>query len=222
MKRQRLSSFQNLHHLNFEATELRLGLPQTSCRTEQQPAEERSSHSQISAKQSKSETRSGGRTDSNSILTSTNPSSDNHADHCHEHTKTQVVGWPPVRSYRKNVIIETEEKKKKKEIVNMELGLMSGMYVKVSLDGAPYLRKIDLKLYQGYQQLLDALEDMFNFKIGRNSEREDYYGRDYVLTYEDKDGDWMMVGDVPWNMFTCCCKRMRMMKGSDARGLSCL
>ena len=48
----------------------------------------------------------------------------------------------------------------------MELGLMSGMYVKVSLDGAPYLRKIDLKLYQGYQQLLDALEDMFNFKIG--------------------------------------------------------
>lgn len=87
MKRQRLSSFQNLHHLNFEATELRLGLPQTSCRTEQQPAEERSSHSQISAKQSKSETRSGGRTDSNSILTSTNPSSDNHADHCHEHTK---------------------------------------------------------------------------------------------------------------------------------------
>ncbi|KAL0542059.1 hypothetical protein IC582_022148 [Cucumis melo] len=222
MKRQ-LSSFQNLHDLNFEATELRLGLPQTSCRTEQQPAEG-NSHSQMSAKQSKSESRSGGRTDSNSISTSTNSSSDDHADHCHEHTKTQVVGWPPVRSYRKNVIIETEKKKKKKkkkEIVNMELGLMSGMYVKVSLDGAPYLRKIDLKLYQGYQQLLDALEEMFNFKIGRNSEREGYDGRDYVPTYEDKDGDWMMVGDVPWNMFTSCCKRMRVMKASEARGLSC-
>lgn len=23
-------------------------------------------------------------------------------------------------------------------------------------------------------------------------------GSDYVLTYEDKDGDWMLVGDVPW------------------------
>lgn len=23
-------------------------------------------------------------------------------------------------------------------------------------------------------------------------------GKDYVLTYEDKDGDWMLVGDVPW------------------------
>jgi len=21
---------------------------------------------------------------------------------------------------------------------------------------------------------------------------------DYVLTYEDRDGDWMLVGDVPW------------------------
>lgn len=23
-------------------------------------------------------------------------------------------------------------------------------------------------------------------------------GAEYVLTYEDKDGDWMLVGDVPW------------------------
>ena len=23
-------------------------------------------------------------------------------------------------------------------------------------------------------------------------------GSEYVATYEDKDGDWMLVGDVPW------------------------
>jgi auxin-responsive protein IAA len=23
-------------------------------------------------------------------------------------------------------------------------------------------------------------------------------GNEYVPTYEDKDGDWMLVGDVPW------------------------
>lgn len=23
-------------------------------------------------------------------------------------------------------------------------------------------------------------------------------GAEYVLTYKDKDGDWMLVGDVPW------------------------
>ena len=24
------------------------------------------------------------------------------------------------------------------------------------------------------------------------------HGLEYVLTYEDRDGDWMLVGDVPW------------------------
>lgn len=24
------------------------------------------------------------------------------------------------------------------------------------------------------------------------------HGSEYVLTYEDKDEDWMLVGDVPW------------------------
>lgn len=34
-------------------------------------------------------------------------------------------------------------------------------YVKVAVDGAPYLRKVDLEIYTSYQQLLVALEDMF-------------------------------------------------------------
>uniref|UniRef100_A0A8R7V669 Auxin-responsive protein n=1 Tax=Triticum urartu TaxID=4572 RepID=A0A8R7V669_TRIUA len=45
-------------------------------------------------------------------------------------------------------------------------------------------------------------------------------GTELVLTYEDKDGDWMLVGDVPWRMFTDSCRRMRIMKGSDAVGLA--
>lgn len=40
-------------------------------------------------------------------------------------------------------------------------------FVKVSMDGAPYLRKVDLKLYKSYQQLSDALSKMFSsFTIG--------------------------------------------------------
>lgn len=58
-----------------------------------------------------------------------------------------MVGWPPVRSFRKNV-------------------LKSCTYVKVAVDGAPYLRKVDLETYGGYEQLLIALEEMFScFKI---------------------------------------------------------
>ncbi|PIA45171.1 hypothetical protein AQUCO_01700600v1 [Aquilegia coerulea] len=130
----------------------------------------------------------------------------------HEETapaaKQQVVGWPPIRSYRKNSF---QAKKDEAET--------SGIYVKVSMDGAPYLRKIDLKVYNGYLELLKALENMFKITIGTYSEREGYNGSEHAPTYEDKDGDWMLVGDVPWNMFISSCKRLRIMKGSEARGL---
>lgn len=93
--------------------------------------------------------------------------------------KAQIVGWPPVRAYRRN-------NAKKDDVTT---------YVKVSMDGAPYLRKIDLKIYESYQELLKALDDMFKIGVGKyNQKRES----EYVPTYEDKDGDWMLVGDVPW------------------------
>lgn len=106
-------------------------------------------------------------------------------------------------------------------------------FVKVSLDGAPYLRKVDLKMYRSYQQLSKALENMFSsFTIigscgsqGMNGMNESKLvdllnGSEYVPTYEDKDGDWMLVGDVPWEMFVESCKRLRIMKGSEAIGLA--
>ena len=40
-------------------------------------------------------------------------------------------------------------------------------FVKVSMDGAPYLRKVDLKLYSSYKDLSHALAKMFSsFTIG--------------------------------------------------------
>lgn len=36
------------------------------------------------------------------------------------------------------------------------------LYVKVSMEGAPYLRKIDLKTYKSYVELSSALEEMFS------------------------------------------------------------
>jgi auxin-responsive protein IAA len=41
------------------------------------------------------------------------------------------------------------------------------LYVKVSMDGAPYLRKVDLKMYNNYKELSLALEKMFSsFTVG--------------------------------------------------------
>lgn len=121
------------------------------------------------------------------------------------------MGWPPVRSYRKNVL----QGKKVEEMGG------SGMYVKVSMDGAPYLRKVDLKVYKSYEELMKGLEEMFLCIIGLYIENEGLYnGSKHVATYEDKDGDWMLVGDVPWEMFATSCKRLRIMRGHEARGLN--
>ncbi|KAI3937717.1 hypothetical protein MKW92_036359 [Papaver armeniacum] len=147
-------------------------------------------------------------------------------------SKAQVVGWPPIRSFRKNTMATNPTKN------NEDAEGKSGsgcLYVKVSMDGAPYLRKVDLRMYSNYVDLSSALEKMFScFTIGQCSSngvqgrdgltesrlRDLLHGSECVLTYEDKDGDWMLVGDVPWDMFTDSCKRLRIMKGSEAIGLA--
>ncbi|KAI4314461.1 hypothetical protein L6164_027369 [Bauhinia variegata] len=145
--------------------------------------------------------------------------------------KAQVVGWPPIRSYRKNSLATTS---KNNEEVDGKPG-SAALFVKVSMDGAPYLRKVDLRSYSTYQELSSALEKMFScFTLGQcgshgapgreilseSKLRDLLHGSEYVLTYEDKDGDWMLVGDVPWEMFIDTCKRLKIMKGSDAIGLA--
>ncbi|XP_027342228.1 auxin-induced protein 22A-like [Abrus precatorius] len=116
-------------------------------------------------------------------------------------TKNQVVGWPPVCSYRKKNSMNEATK----------------MYVKVSMDGAPFLRKIDLAMHKGYSELAFALEKFFGC-YGIGEALKDADNSEHVPIYEDKDGDWMLVGDVPWEMFIESCKRLRIMKRSDAKG----
>ncbi|KAF5727036.1 Aux22d [Tripterygium wilfordii] len=177
--------------LNLKATELRLGLPGSD-----EPEKQLSGSLNSNNKRASPETFEDG---SASVANRdrTPPA------------KAQVVGWPPIQSFRKNNLKKSEAE-------------AAGIFVKVSMDGAPYLRKIDLKLYKSYPELSKALENMFKIKIGQYSEREGYNGSEYGPTYEDKDGDWMLVGDVPWNMFINSCKRLRIMKGSEDKGLGCL
>ncbi|KAA8546642.1 hypothetical protein F0562_003127 [Nyssa sinensis] len=78
--------------------------------------------------------------------------------------KAQVVGWPPIRSFRKNTLATTS---KNMEEVDGKPG-PGALFIKVSMDGAPYLRKIDLRMYSMYQELSSALEKMFScFTIGQ-------------------------------------------------------
>jgi auxin-responsive protein IAA len=66
-------------------------------------------------------------------------------------SRAQIVGWPPVKDFRKVRTIPT----------------CDSLYVKVSMDGAPYLRKVNLKMYNTYHDLSSALEKMFSCLITR-------------------------------------------------------
>ncbi|CAO2183287.1 unnamed protein product [Urochloa humidicola] len=147
--------------------------------------------------------------------------------------KAQVVGWPPVRNYRKNTLAATASRSK----APAEEAASGGgpMYVKVSMDGAPYLRKVDIKMYSSYEDLSMALEKMFSCfitgqcglrkssskdRLTNRSKADGVQDQEYVLTYEDKDGDWMLVGDLPWDLFSTICRKLKIMRGSDAVGIA--
>lgn len=161
------------------------------------------------------------------------------------------------------------------------------------MDGAPYLRKIDLKVYGGYTQLLKALENMFKLTIGENNFSFLFWF--FIMRWDEKKALWIKFDDtvkmtwvvlwvfrwvlwkrrlqriwlctnirrqgrwldVSWrcsmgvsvtslwsafvcliwlglyelnsiwqnrtfcSMFVTSCKRLRIMKGSEARGLGC-
>ncbi|KAE9611972.1 hypothetical protein Lal_00048949 [Lupinus albus] len=238
--------------INFEETELRLGLPGESTTVK--------STCNISGKRGFSDTNTA--MDLKLNLSSSNVSVDkikdnitttakpsHPSDPAKPPSKAQVVGWPPVRSYRRNIVNNVQRsnnneiEKKATTIItktatatattNIGVNNSIGAFVKVSMDGAPYLRKVDLKLYNSYQELSDAVAKMFSsFTIEKCGSQgmKDFMNEnklidilndsDYVSTYEDKDGDWMLVGDVPWEMFVQSCMRLRIMKGSEAIGLA--
>ncbi|KAF7804596.1 auxin-responsive protein IAA11 [Senna tora] len=118
--------------------------------------------------------------------------------------------------------------------------IRSSLFVKVNMDGIPIGRKVDLSAHSSYESLARYLEDMFNeptpvvtCKAGPNGEdRDKVVGAEkrqprlldgsskFVLTYEDKEGDWMLVGDVPWGMFLGSVRRLRIMRTSEANGLA--
>ncbi|XP_049344438.1 auxin-responsive protein IAA13-like isoform X1 [Solanum verrucosum] len=164
---------------------------------------------------------------------------------------SQVVGWPPIRAYRMNSLVNqskvlnadddkgvggNDKKEHSKKKINhgnskddaasvKEKGHLG--FVKVNMDGLPIGRKVDLNAHTCYESLAETLEDMF-FKSTKSGEKEQATksfklldgSSEFVLTYEDKEGDWMLVGDVPFGMFLNTVKRLRIMRTSEANGLA--
>ncbi|XP_068665800.1 auxin-responsive protein IAA12-like [Aristolochia californica] len=169
-----------------------------------------------------------------------------------------VVGWPPIRAYRMNSLVNQakalsedtaagNDDNSKKNAINSnnkinnntsnirEKGLGKSLFVKVNMDGIPIGRKVDLSAHASYQSLAQTLENMFYKPTTKSQSRASDHevkaetpkisklldeSSEFVLTYEDREGDWMLVGDVPWGMFLSTVKRLRIMRTSEANGLA--
>ncbi|XP_008220118.1 PREDICTED: auxin-responsive protein IAA2-like [Prunus mume] len=152
-----------------------------------------------------------------------------------------VVGWPPVRSSRKNLASSKSSFSKPPNSESPNEILQDGssgksdtnskphMFVKINMEGVPIGRKINLKAYDSYEKLSLAIDELFQGllaaqRVCSDVEKEDKKGEtksithgngEYTLLYEDHEGDRMLVGDVPWNMFVSTAKRLRVLKSSE-------
>ncbi|KAL2455549.1 Auxin-responsive protein IAA13 [Forsythia ovata] len=174
---------------------------------------------------------------------------------------SQVVGWPPIRTYRIQSLVNHAKSPMTEEItsavdkcksmntivdksncgnnlnrnVAKEKGLLkTSLFVKVNMDGIPIGRKVDLNAHSCYETLSQTLDNMFKLSVAvgaRRSNAEEQVvmtrpsrllngSSEFMLTYEDKEGDWMLVGDVPWEMFLSSVKRLRIMRTAEANGLA--
>ncbi|OIT01448.1 PREDICTED: auxin-responsive protein IAA29-like [Nicotiana attenuata] len=129
-----------------------------------------------------------------------------------------VVGWPPVNSLRKKLCHQNRRAGGAMNYVTVENGgggsgsggggrRSNSKYVKVKMEGVGIARKIDLSLFQSYGTLTDTLIAMF----GKSKENGDAY----ELTYQDKEGDWLLAGDVPWRTFVGSVQRLKLVRDED-------
>ncbi|XP_040989882.1 auxin response factor 9 isoform X1 [Juglans microcarpa x Juglans regia] len=85
---------------------------------------------------------------------------------------------------------------------------------KVQMQGVAVGRAVDLTMLEGYDQLIDELEDMFNIK-GQLQPRDKW-----EIVYTDDEGDMMLVGDDPWQEFCNMVRRIFICSSQDVKKMS--
>ncbi|KAL5559786.1 hypothetical protein UlMin_035997 [Ulmus minor] len=114
-----------------------------------------------------------------------------------------VVGWPPINSSRRKLLHGGRMARKQNVRSN-------SIYVKVKMEGVAIARKIDLRLFHSYQTLKSALLTMFaKYQKCKASDES------YTITYQDKEGDWLLAGDVPWQSFIESVQRLKIVRSGS-------
>lgn len=116
------------------------------------------------------------------------------------HESSQVVGWPPIRTYRIQSLVNHAKSPMTEEItsaldkcksnntivdktnigsnlnrnVAKEKGLLKkpSLFVKVNMDGIPIGRKVDLNAHRCYKTLSQTLDEMFKLSAAVGATRK--------------------------------------------------
>jgi auxin-responsive protein IAA len=98
-----------------------------------------------------------------------------------------VVGWPPVRSFRRNLASSSASKRPPADPRNGadDKAGYKGLFVKVNMDGVPIGRKVDLKAQGDYGNLSVAVDRLFrDLLAGTHAPSGRSYELDYVESLE--------------------------------------
>ncbi|KAF6164260.1 hypothetical protein GIB67_010230, partial [Kingdonia uniflora] len=134
-----------------------------------------------------------------------------------------VVGWPPIRSARKNLVSKSLSKPSTQSQSETPLkdnsgnfkSCRKGLFVKINMD------ELACAVDELFSCLLAAQNNPFGVLDQNSADQVDSIvglldgSGDYTLVCEDNEGDRMLAGDVPWNMLACAVKRLRVLKSSD-------
>ncbi|XP_066326215.1 auxin-responsive protein IAA25-like [Miscanthus floridulus] len=149
----------------------------------------------------------------------------------HQRPPPQPVGWPPVGAFRRSHLQAgakaVEEPTSKVRPGEQRPAPATTMFVKVNMEGCAVGRKVDLQAHRSYASLSRALQAMFHgflsdgqWRIAGREDDDDEQPeptkkggnksnkKAYILLYEDNEGDRMLVGDVPWELFMASVKRL--------------
>ncbi|OMO86653.1 AUX/IAA protein [Corchorus olitorius] len=137
-----------------------------------------------------------------------------------------VVGWPPIRSSRKNLASSSLSKpasesptpnEKVEDTAGKPENPKPQLFVKINMEGIPIGRKVNLTAYNSYEELSLAIHHLFSGLLAaqkdssatQNANKIEELTKpeagslaggsgEYTLIYEDDEGDRVLVGDVPW------------------------
>ncbi|KAK6912579.1 AUX/IAA domain [Dillenia turbinata] len=137
-----------------------------------------------------------------------------------ERNQGVIVGWPPINSLRKKLLYQHHHHHQNQHgrIENNRTdesrphSRSNSMYVKVKMEGVAIGRKIDLNLYHSYQTLKENLISMFS----KNPRSELDVSANYTLAYQDREGEWLIAGDVPWRAFINSVHRLEILNNAGS------